>query len=261
MAELEIRESAIDPSNCISEGWALIKPNYGLFLGMSVIMIVITIVVGLIPYIGDLINVFLTGPLLCGVYIALLAKMRSDEPNFAMFFEGFSRFLPAMLITLIPLIPWLILALFAYLFVSFGSDQAADAAALQGLESIFGILTPVLIVSYIGAFLVSLALQILLFFALPLVAEHNLNTVDAVKLSLSGAASNFGGIIVLLIFETLIALLGVIALCIGIFFVLPVIYAANIIAYRSVFPAERQTRFDGPPQPDSYDTNYGIPQQ
>jgi hypothetical protein len=262
MAELEIRKGAIDPSSCVSEGWELIKPNYLLFFGMTFVMLLISFLISLIPYIGEIINIFISGPLLCGIYMALIAKTRGGEPNFSMLFEGFSRFLPAVLLTLIGMIPWLIIALTVFLFSSVSANpQVAENLQTPDLSAVFAQFTPFLIVSYLIAFLVSLAIQILLFFALPLVAEHNLNVVDAVKLSISAAMGNIGGIIVLIIFEILLALVGFLALCIGFLFVMPVIYAANIIAYKSVFPSNQQTRYDGPPRPDSYGFNYGAPQE
>jgi uncharacterized membrane protein len=112
----------------------------------------------------------------------------------------------------------------------------------------------------LAAYLISLALQLLLFFALPLIADHNLTFGDAVKLSASSVMSNLGGLIVLLILEILISIAGMFAFCIGIFFVLPVISAANIIAYRQVFPEAEQDFPNMPPSPDSYGSTYGRAQ-
>ena len=56
----------------------------------------------------------------------------------------------------------------------------------------------------------------------------------------------------LFIFEFLLALAGVLALCIGIFFVIPIIYAANAFAYRQVFPWVRDNFNMAPPPPTAY---------
>ena len=47
------------------------------------------------------------------------------------------------------------------------------------------------------------------------------------------------------------ALAGYLALCVGIYFVIPVILAANVAAYRKVFP-KIEDGLDGPPPPDAY---------
>jgi len=50
----------------------------------------------------------------------------------------------------------------------------------------------------------------------------------------------------------------VIALCIGVFFVLPVIWVAWAFAYRQVFPDLNPTIFrNEPPPPDAYQGNFG----
>lgn len=260
MSDLEIREGTIDASACLSEGWALIKPYYGTFLGMIVVMFIISIAIGFIPYIGGVINAILSGPFLCGIYYALVRRTRGEDAQFSMLFEGFSRFLPSFLVTLIYTLPMLLLGVAVYFFITANSVMpeatgAGDISAILGRQFSAGI-----IASSIAAYLISLVLQILLFFAIPLIAEHNLGIGDAVKLSIAGATGNLGGLIVLFLLEFLVLLISLFALCIGIFFAMPVIYAANIIAYRSVFPAGQASFFNEPPRPDAYGGTYGTPQ-
>jgi uncharacterized membrane protein len=259
MSDLEIRNGAIDASACLSEGWALIKSNYGTFFGMTIVMILINIALNFIPYAGDIINALIAGPLMCGIYYALIVKSRGEEVRFPMMFEGFNRFLPAFLVTLIYTLPLLALGAAAVFFVTL--NPTPETAGVGDFSTILGQqLTAGLIASTIAAYLVSLALQILLFFALPLIADHNLGFADAVKLSIAGTTANLGGLIVLFLLEFLVILVSLFAFCIGIFFALPVIYAANIIAYRSVFPASQPSFFNEPPRPDAYGGTYGSPQ-
>lgn len=71
-------------------------------------------------------------------------------------------------------------------------------------------------------------------------------------MSASAGWSNLGGIIVLFIFEFLICLLGLVALCLGILFVLPLVFAANAVAYRQVFPWIKGNFNMSPPPPAAY---------
>jgi len=87
--------------------------------------------------------------------------------------------------------------------------------------------------------------------------EHDLGPVDAMKLSAKAATSNVGGLVVLFIFESLVALLGFLMLCVGLFFVMPIIYAANAFAYRQVFPLIEQNFQITPPAPTIYGSSYG----
>jgi len=261
--QIQFNSSAVRPGDCIGEGWSLIKDNYGLFFAMGLVSVVIVLVLSLIPYVGSVINQIIAGPLLCGIYIALLAKMRREPLNFSMLFEGFNRFLPSALIVFIQSLPWFLVSLGALLFVS--SDfGAADSAHFQTqsfppfLDRKFIIVIGFL---WFAAFALSLVLQVLLYFAIPLVAEYNLGFIEAVKTSINAALSNIGGIILLIILEILMMIGGVFLLCIGFLFVLPVVYAANIIAYKQVFPGVQPFLTNEPPQPDAYGGTYGMPQQ
>lgn len=245
MNNIEFRKSAINPSNCISDGWELIKPDYWLFFGMAIVEMLIIFVIGLIPVV-NVFNSIIAGPLMCGIYIAILAKLKNENVSFSMMFEGFNRFLPAVLVSLLPAIPMIIVSFAAYFMDSI-------PASISPLNPTF-----YTILFWISIYLVSFGLGLLLFFSLPLIAEHNLGFADAITLSINAAVENIGGLIVLFILEGLVSLVGTLAFCIGLFFVLPVIYAANIVAYKSVFPDPQPSFFNEPPSPEEYDENYGI---
>jgi hypothetical protein len=50
-----------------------------------------------------------------------------------------------------------------------------------------------------------------------------------------------------------VGLLGVLAICLGIFVAIPVIYTANVLAYSMVFPRAGTAINYAPPSPDAYD--------
>ena len=247
MSEIEFRKNAVNPSNCIREGWNLIKPNYGVFFGMATVAMLIIIAIGFIPYLGEFIGPFVSGPLTCGIFFAMLAESRGETAKFSMLLEGFKRFLPSFLVSLITTIPYFILSLTTYLF-GFLQEQTLNNANDSGIsvshitDSDLATFLPIFV-----AVLVSSVIGLLLFFALPLIADRNLNFAEAARLSIGAATSNFGGLIVLFVLEMLITLAGLLAFCIGVLFVLPVIYASYFAAYRSVFPEEQSSFFNEPP--------------
>ena len=257
MNQIEFYRGAINPSDCISNGWNLVKQNYGLFFGISVVAL---LMMSCIPCL----NIFIAGPVMCGVYYCFLQEMRREPVSFGDMFKGFETFVPAMVVGLISMIPEIIgqgmrlTVNFADLGLRSGSRdefQSSDSQfALAG-----GMLAFVIIVG-LALFLVSIALRITLFFALPLIIEHKLGAVDAMKLSAQAAWANVGGLILLFLLEFVVALIGVLALCVGILFVLPVIYAANAFAYRQVFPNLGQSFQTAPPPPNAYGGNYGVGQ-
>jgi TonB family protein len=89
-----------------------------------------------------------------------------------------------------------------------------------------------------------------------LIAERKMNGLDAVKLGFRAVLGNFFGVLLLVILEVLLVLAGMMLFYVGALLVLPVIFAARIVAYRQVFPAPL-TQQAYPHQP----LNMGAPQQ
>ena len=243
---------AINAGDCVSNAWNLVKQNYGMYLGIALVGMLLS---GCIPCV----SLFLVGPILGGIYYVLLREMRGEPVEFGMMFKGFEKFVPLMVIGLVQAIPEIIgqglrlVAQFGQIGLSGGKNKDFDF--FQSSNPEFAIASGLLIVIAIVAvvlILFGIAWRVLLFFAIPIALERDLGPVDAMKLSAKAATSNVGGLIVLFIFEFLIALLGIIALCIGIFFVIPILYAANAFAYRQVFPLIQQNFNMTPPPPTTY---------
>src|SRR5207237_431592 len=77
----------------------------------------------------------------------------------------------------------------------------------------------------------------LLIFSFPLIVDRGLSSWEAMKLSARAVMKNLGGIGGMIGVNFCLALLGELAFCVGLYFVIPIITAANLVAYRKVFPA------------------------
>jgi len=75
--------------------------------------------------------------------------------------------------------------------------------------------------------------------------ENDISVTDALKASINAAVENVWGLILLILIGIGVLLLGLMALCVGVFVAVPVVYAANAFAYRMVFPLGRR-EFDAP---------------
>jgi uncharacterized membrane protein len=258
MNSIEFYRGAINPSDCISNGWNLVKQNYGLFFGISIVAL---LMVSCIPCL----NFFIVGPVMCGVYYCFLKEMRREPVSLGEMFKGFEFFVPAMVIGLIAAIPEIIGTILQWTvnLADLGLRSGSRENYFQSNDTQFALAGGLLAFAIIGGlvlFLLSVALRISLFFALPLIVEHKLGAVDAMKLSAQAAWANVGGLILLFLLEIVVALIGVLALCIGILFVIPIIYAANAFAYRQVFPNLGPNFQTAPPPPNAYGGTYGVGQ-
>ncbi|WP_167357285.1 DUF2189 domain-containing protein [Flavobacterium swingsii] len=81
-------------------------------------------------------------------------------------------------------------------------------------------------------FIVSYTISVLTFIAIPLVIFKNLNFIDAIKLSCSRILNNFFIVLLLMIVAGLFSAVGIIALCIGLFFTIPFAYAMQYSIYK-----------------------------
>lgn len=239
---IQFNKGAVNAVECIKKGWEILKPNYFPFFGIGLIIVVL----GCIP----VVSWFLMGPLMVGVYAGLLSQYRGEKTDFGKLFSGFSKFFPALVIGLLLLMPGIVLNSYnlliriAQVFALFNPNElTAGAATLFGL---FGVLLNVL------ALVGSIVFGISFVFGLPLLADMELPLSQTIKLSAKAGWANAGGLFLLFLLLGLIAIGGVIALCVGIFFVLPLIYAALTVAYRQVFPfANSSSPFSAPTPPTS----------
>lgn len=247
---LEFQRGAINPGDCIGNSWHLVSRNLAMYFGIGLLTV---IMIACIP----ILNIFLMGPVLGGFYYVVLRDMRDEPVEFGMMFKGFEKFLPLMLVGLIQAIPGVILQV-----IQFSVDIAHLAGLGAGTPTVdFYQSTSDIAGMGIGIFLVVIGLiffvlmilwTIAFQFAVPLIIEHDLSVGEAIKLSFTAGFANVGGMIVLFILVGLVALLGILALCVGYFVAVPVGYAAFAFAYRQVFPRIESTINYAPPPPTAY---------
>ena len=258
MTNLQFETGAINPTDCIGNAWTQVTAKFGMYLGMGLVTLIL---VSCIP----LISMFLLGPVVGGFYYVALKDMRGEPVEFGMLFRGFDKFVPLMVIGLIQSIPAVIFQIIRFVgnIAQFASSTSTGSqrgdffqpsAADLGLGQGIGI--AMVLVAIVFA-IISIVWAIALQFAIPIALENDIGAIEAIKLSISAATSNLGGLIVLIILAVLVGLLGMLALCIGLFVAIPVIWVANAFAYRQVFPLiERNLNFN-PPPPNAYGGNFG----
>ena len=257
MNDIQFIPGAIDAGGCVSNAWNLLKQNYGLYLGVAVVAMLLT---ACIPCV----NVFILGPIMGGVFYVALRDMRGEPVDFGMMFKGFEKFVPLMIVGLIQSIPGIISqgAQYGVRFANIGlGSKDGDFQFFQssGRDLAFsGGMIALIVVISLAFMIFAFVWWAVFFFAVPLILEHDLSPGAAIKLSASAAMSNFGGLLVLMLFQILISLLGMLMLCLGIFlFSIPLILLVNAFAYRQVFPWVEQNFNMSPPPPNAYGSNFG----
>jgi uncharacterized membrane protein len=238
----DFNNGVVAPVECLKEGWALIKDQYWLFLGISLVAMLI----------GGAVPIVLIGPMMCGLYMCLLGKMRGQPVEFGNLFKGFDYFVPGLVAAAIQTVPVVIIVLlgdavfFAFTFAVLPHDRYARS---EGPPPVFFV---GLILFVLFAMIVSLAIHALFLFAYPLIADRKLNGWEAIKTSYRASLGNIGGIAGLILLNFGLGILGVLCCYVGVFFVMPVTFAAYAAAYRRIFPDIQPGMMSPPPPPSSW---------
>lgn len=226
MQNLEFKTGAIKPIECIREGWELIKDDFWLLFAISLVG---AIIAGFTVYI-------LLGAMICGIFGCYLKKIDGKPVAFEDLWLGFGYLGPSALVTIVFVVP--IVVYVVVLFVTIYSPLVV--AAIMGNKAdpaiILGTFLAAIVVDVIIAVAMT-CIHTLMIFCFPLIVDRKLSSLDSLKLSARAVMKNIGGIAGLVGLNFVLVLLGQLAFCVGIYFVVPIITAGNLVAYRKVFPA------------------------
>jgi len=227
----EFTPNAVQPIVCLQEGWDVIKDQYWLFVGISLVALLI----GNLAPLG-----ILVAPMMCGVYLAIFRRMRGERVEFNALFNGFDYFGDGLIAMMLHLIP-VVVVLFSFGAIFFFASvlmlpHSPDAE--PGPAAVGGFIILVLVLS-LAMVVILIAVSLIFTFAYPLIIERRLSGVEAVKLSMKAGLANFWGLLGLLLLNALLGLVGVLFCYVGALLVLPLSFAATACAYRQVFGLER----------------------
>jgi uncharacterized membrane protein len=256
MTNLEYMRGVVDPGACIGNAWEQIKQRYWMYVGIAFLAFIITSYLYCISW-------FLMGPVFGGVFLVALRDMRGEPVDFGMMFKGFERFVPLMIVGLVQSIPRILgdvlgiaanIAQIAMMPVMDSGRDFFQSSSSPGLPfAITGFMVVLFLVAFVVGIAIALIWRIGFFCAIPLVMEHDIPPMDAIKLSFQAGFSNLGSLIVLVILEGLILVGSFFLICIGMFFIgFPIMYVADAFAYRLIFPHIEKQMNLAPPPPTEY---------
>ncbi len=222
MAYVEFKTGVIKPVEVYKEAWAMIKDQFWMVLAVTLVGIMV----------GSVIPVVLIGPMMCGIYLVLFQVYEGRTVDFALLFKGFDYFVPSLILAVIIMVPTIILLLTMYIPMIGIAMAGPNLSESEAMAAIGGVLLVVLI-----EVVVMVGLHSFLIFSFPLIVDKKMSAVGSIKTSARAVWHNLTGIGGLYLVGFGVALVGYLMLCIGIYLALPLIIAANLVAYRKVFPA------------------------
>jgi len=229
----EIRRGVVSPIECLKEGWAAIKGQYWLIFGIVFVGVLI----------GNAVPVFLWGPMMCGIYLCLLRKLRGQPLDFAMLFKGFDYFAQSLIPAALQFLPGLVMfVLYFIVLLVYATTAAPRGYVTQAEASEYFTTMMLMYLGFIIAFIVvAWGVMIFLLFSYALIVDRGLSGWDSVKTSANAGLANFPGILALLLLSLLLMFAGVLACYVGAFLTWPIALASWTVAYRRIFGDPPQT--------------------
>lgn len=237
----EFTTGQIRPIECVKEAWALIKDEYWLLFAISMVGALI----------GSFTMYVLLGAMICGIFRCYLTKIDGGKVNFDDLWTGFKYFWPSLLVTILFVVPMVVyfVAIFSTMYLpiimkAIGGSRASD-------DEILATVLIALAVDVVVA-IVMVMIHSLLIFSFPLIVDRGVSSWDAIKLSARAALKNIGGVGGLILVNFGLVIVGYLAFCVGLYLIIPLITAGNLVAYRKVFPRLTQSPSNVPPPPTAY---------
>ena len=181
--EIPFRRNVVEPVACIKGGWELIKNQYWLFVGMTLVAVLI----------GSAVPIILIGPMMCGLNLAFFKTRRGEPVEFGTLFKGFDYFGQSLIAALLHALPIIVVVVPAYIFfyismivsiAAQGNSSEPNPAPFFGVLAVFGLF-------WVVVMIVIIVISIGFLFAYPLIVDRKLKAIDAIKLSFRAGLSNF----------------------------------------------------------------------
>jgi hypothetical protein len=225
-ADLNARAAPLDIFGCLGRSFDLWKSNLLPLVGVTFVVVLVMMLLGIIPILGSLVNLVFAGVFYGGLYYYYLGKLRGEPREFGDAFAGFRlAFGPLIVANLLTVFislalacvliaPWAI-----FIFTSTRHGQMPNPLLFVGI----GIC--VLPIIY---------LSVSWMFTYLLVIDKGLSPWTAMEVSRRVISRCWFRVFFTVFLASILAALGVIGLFIGVFFTIPLAFGAVVCAYEDL---------------------------
>jgi hypothetical protein len=219
------RRINIRPIALLQQGYEFIKSDYWLFLGLSVVALVIG---SLVPF-G-----ILLGPMMVGIWLCFREREEGKTTSFDTLFRGFDSFGTSLVALLLHLA--IMFAMFMIFLIPF---VILMALLLPALENGGGAGIIVFIIGaglYVGVILLLMILQFAMMFSFQLIADKGFTAWDSVVGGYKLVYKNLLGILLYAIVVGIVSIVSMLLCFIPFILFLPIFYASLFLLYREMCP-------------------------
>ncbi len=219
----------------IAEGWGLFKHQPGVWIGIVVVLLVISVIAAFIPVIGSIGMMVLFPVFTAGIMMGCRAIDEGGDLQFSHLFAGFRERLGTLAaVGAIYLVATMVIALVVGIVTGVGMVAMMSGGGANDPAAAAGALTSILLASLV---MLALMLPVIMavWFAPQLVVFNERGALDAMKESFSGCLRNIVPFLVYGIIAMVLAILASIPLALGWLVLGPVLAASMYTAYRDIY--------------------------
>ena len=151
-------------------------------------------------------------------------------------------FLPGLIVMLLIVVP--ILIIYGVIYVPI--LMAAMMGSKMNESELMTMLIGAFAVDFV-LIIIMVCLHTLMMFSFPIIVDKNVGAFKAISISARAVFKNLGGVTGLIGVNFVLILAGCMVLCVGVYLVLPIIIATNLVAYRRIFPKLNNFQLEPPP--------------
>ncbi len=218
----------------LKQGWALFVANPGIWIAMTIVLLVVILGLHIVPLIGTLAANLLTPLLGAGMLRAGQKAANGETPDVADLFIGFKQN-TGNLVMLGVL--YMVAMLVVVIIVVVLGGGSVTGGLMMGRPAGFGLAFGGMMVAMLLSLVLSVPLFMAIWFAPALVFFNNMPPVDALKASFNACLKNMLAFLVYGLIVMVLMFFAALPVGLGFLVLIPVLSGSVYVSYRDIFVA------------------------
>lgn len=218
----------------IKQGWAMFVVNPGMWIAMTVILIVVMVAMTIVPLIGAMAAYLLTPLFSAGMLAGCEKAAKGDALEVNDLFVGFKRHTGSLVMVGVLYMVGMLLILLVVAVLGGGSIASG---MMMGRPAGFGVAFGGMMFAMLLSMALSVPLFMAIWFAPALVLFNNMAPVDALKASFSACLKNILAFLVYGVILMVLSFFAALPIGLGFLILIPVIAGSLYVSYRDIFVA------------------------
>jgi uncharacterized membrane protein len=222
----------------IAQGWDLFAKNPGIWIVNVILLLIISTALGVVPVLGHIASQLMYPVLIAGLMLGCRALQRGEPFEVAHLFAGFqNNTAQLVMLGLFTLIAWLLIfaVVAGLLFVLGGGAIISAIVGGSVAGAVAGAAIMLMLLGLLVMMLLFIPVAMAVWFAPCLIVFHNLQAIDAMKLSFDACLKNMIPFLVYGLVMFIFCILATIPLGLGWLVLAPVGIATIYTGYRDIF--------------------------